>query len=204
MRQLGRAIRWLFVLMVLDYAYHAARNAGWSGRIHLNLAAVNWSALKPLGVAALIAFAIWALWPRPYKLGKGWPSWHQLPRDPVDLLDLSPAQFEATIAQLLHSMGYHNVRSIGGPGDLGVDVECLDANGQRVIAQCKRYASDHPVGSPELQSFIGMAYTHHEVAPGCALYFTTSRFTRPALDLGRQHRIMMVDNHRLSQLLASL
>lgn len=118
-----------------------------------------------------------------------------------ELYKLSPTEFETAVATLLQNLGYSNTHRVGGSGDLSVDVEGTDANGQKIIAQCKRYAPQHHVGSPEIQQFIGMAYTHHCVAPGNALYFTTASYSAPAIALAAQHHIVLVDGRGLENLL---
>jgi restriction endonuclease Mrr len=93
---------------------------------------------------------------------------------------LSPKEFEFSIAALLAAAGYTQVRVIGGSGDLAADISGLTPGGERFIAQCKRYRGKK-VGSPEIQTFIGMGHVHHRVAH--LLYFTTSDFTSQAVAL---------------------
>lgn len=123
--------------------------------------------------------------------------------DPVALLrSMTPEGFESSMARLMTQMGYRGAHRVGGAGDLGVDIEATDAYGRHCIAQCKRYGEQHRVGSPEMQLFIGMAYTHHQVPRGCALYFTTAEFTEPALRLAQQHGIVAIGAADLRQLLS--
>ncbi len=98
------------------------------------------------------------------------------------LISLNPKAFEYTIAALLAAAGYTQVRVVGGSGDLAADITGLTPGGERFIAQCKRYRGKK-VGSPEIQTFIGMGHVHHRVAH--LLYFTTSDFTGQALALAR-------------------
>jgi restriction endonuclease Mrr len=46
-----------------------------------------------------------------------------------------------------------------------------------------------------VQQFIGMMAVHHRADTG--IYVTTSGFTQPALALGRQHRLRMIDGNEL-------
>lgn len=116
------------------------------------------------------------------------------------LRSLPPAAFEEAIADLLRNMGYRNVRIVGGAGDLAVDVLCEDGRGRRVAVQCKRYREDHPVTSEELQRFIGMLVVEHGADRG--IYVTTSRFTKPALEIARRHRVEAWDGRKLADFLS--
>lgn len=111
------------------------------------------------------------------------------------LLELSPARFEHAVAQLLRDEGYRRVQVHGGAGDLQADVTAVAPDGGAVVVQCKRYAPGNKVGSPAVQSFIGMATVHHRAARG--MLVTTSSFTQPAIDLARRHRIELVDGHAM-------
>jgi restriction system protein len=116
-------------------------------------------------------------------------------------LSLSPASFEAAVAGLLRRLGYRRVRVVGGAGDLAADIVCAGPAGERVVAQCKRYAPGHHVGSPAVQAFIGMAFVHHRAAR--AIFVTTSSFTPSARQLARAHPIELVDGDRLVELARS-
>lgn len=117
------------------------------------------------------------------------------------LLQGTPTQFEHSVARILEANGYADAIVVGGGGDLSVDIECLSPNGERTAVQCKRYL-DKPVGSKEIQTFIGMLYGHHKVKTG--VYVTTSRFTRPAQDLAEEHGIELIDNEKLGEMASVL
>jgi len=78
-----------------------------------------------------------------------------------ELLMLSPSGFEAAVADLLHDIGYRDVKRIGRSGDLAADIMCKDSKGRSVVVQCKRYAPGTKIGSPDIQTFIGMLNVHH-------------------------------------------
>ncbi len=120
----------------------------------------------------------------------------------ADLLALTPGQFEAATAGMLRQLGYNDVRRTGGAGDLNVDVWARDPNGARVAIQCKQYGPGHYVGSPEVQTFIGMMYQHHGADRG--IFVTTSWFSRPAVALAKQHNIVLWDGQELSRQLAEI
>jgi restriction system protein len=114
------------------------------------------------------------------------------------LLALSPRGFEEEVGRLLADLGYHDVRRVGGPGDLGADLVCRDRHRKHVVVQCKRYAPGRRVGSADVQAFIGMITVHHKADRG--IFVTTAGFTAPALELARQHEIELFDGARLAAL----
>jgi restriction system protein len=114
-------------------------------------------------------------------------------------LTLTPAQFEDMTVNLLSSLGYRDIRRTGGSGDLGADIVCRDLQGRSAIVQCKRYAPGASIGTPVIQTFIGMMQVHHRAERG--LFVTTAGFSRPAIDLARQHAIALIDGEALLLLL---
>lgn len=116
-----------------------------------------------------------------------------------DVLALTPAQFEELTAILLGSIGFTAVQRTGKAGDLGADITCLDSQGRTAIVQCKRYAPGSTIGTPVVQTFIGMMTVHHRVERG--LIVTTVPFTQQAIDLARQHGIALIDGPALLLLL---
>lgn len=106
---------------------------------------------------------------------------------------LSPGAFECACASLLALQGYRDVEHTGGPGDLAADVTCRDHRGHRVVAQCKRFAASHHVGSGEIQKFLGMIVVHHQARTG--LFLTTSSYTPAAVELAHAHadRVRLFD-----------
>lgn len=117
------------------------------------------------------------------------------------LLALTPKGFEEAVGHILEGNGYEDVEVSGGPGDLDVDIRCISPKGRSMAVQCKRY-KDKPIGSRELQTFIGMIHRHHKA--GGAMFVTTSRFTKPAEELARKHRIELIDGDGLARLASGL
>lgn len=115
-----------------------------------------------------------------------------------DLLRLTPTQFEQITVELLRTRGFRHVRHTGGGGDLAADITCQTPDGHRAVVQCKRYAPHRPVGSPEIQKFIGMVRVHHQAQVG--IFVTTSTYTSPARALARQHGLMLLDGPYLEGL----
>ena len=116
------------------------------------------------------------------------------------LLALTPAAFEHEVADLLRSLGFTAVEVTGTAGDLQADILARDADGRETIVQCKRYAPGRTVGSPVLQSFIGMARIHHDCER--AMFVTTGSFTQPACALADEHDIELIDGDDLVALFA--
>ena len=112
-----------------------------------------------------------------------------------DILMLTPLQFEQTTRDFLTMLGYQNMHTVGGSGDLGADVVGQDRQGRSTIVQCKRYAPGSQVGTPVVQSFIGMMTVHHRAERGIVV--TSASFSAPAIDLARQHNITLIDGSSL-------
>jgi restriction endonuclease Mrr len=114
-----------------------------------------------------------------------------------DLLSLTPPEFEDAVAGVLARTGYRRVRVVGKAADLGVDIACFDERGRPVVVQCKRHAPGIAVGSGEVQRFLG-SITHAGADRGVLV--TTSRFSAPAIELGGQHGIDLIDGAALVKL----
>jgi restriction system protein len=114
-----------------------------------------------------------------------------------DLLSLTPPEFEDAVAGVLARTGYRRVRVVGKAADLGVDIACFDERGRPVVVQCKRHAPGIAVGSGEVQRFLG-SITHAGADRGVLV--TTSRFSAPAIELGGQHGIYLIDGAALVKL----
>lgn len=149
------------------------------------------------GAAALVS--------APVNVPRQLPNWSPPLRSSVhspgigDVLALTPGQFEDLTAALLDSIGYRAVQRTGKAGDLGADITCLDPQGRTAIVQCKRYAPGNTIGTPVVQTFIGMMAVHHRVERG--LIVTTVPFTQQAVDLARHHGVALIDGPSLLLLL---
>lgn len=116
-----------------------------------------------------------------------------------DVLTLTPAQFEETTRDLLTAIGFQNMTRCGGSGDLGVDIKGSDRQGRSVVVQCKRFAPGAQVGTPLIQSFIGMMTVHHKAERG--IYVTTVGYSLPAVNLAQAHSVTLIDGTGLLLLL---
>jgi hypothetical protein len=114
------------------------------------------------------------------------------------LLQLTARQFEEAVADLLHPLGYQDIRLVGGAADLGVDVLCRDQQGAVVAIQCKRYQPDRDISSSAVQTFMG-GMVAHKADKG--IIVTTSAFSAPARDLATQQDIRLIDGVELGRLI---
>ena len=90
------------------------------------------------------------------------------------LLDLSPVEFEAMVADLYRKLGHKAYRR-GRAGDHSVDIVVKAKNGKKWIVQRKRWRGN--VGEPVIRDFY-RTMQHEEAAQGAIV--TTGRFSRPA------------------------
>jgi len=118
--------------------------------------------------------------------------------------ELSPAQFERLVVELLVKMGYGGTlkdagRAVGKSGDGGIDgIIKEDRLGLDVIyIQAKRYA-DHPVSRPDIQAFVGAL---QGVRARKGVFITTSRFAQPAREYGAQidTKVVLIDGEQLAE-----
>ena len=97
----------------------------------------------------------------------------------IDLLKLSPRQFEEMVVELYRASG-HRAKRTGAVGDHGVDVVVQARNGERWVVQCKRWRG--AVGEPIVRDFYGVI--QHEKADKGAI-ITTGEFTQQAHEWAR-------------------
>jgi restriction system protein len=120
---------------------------------------------------------------------------------------LQPPQFlERLVLKLLVSMGYGGPEAgsehLGGPGDQGLDgLIRQDLLGLDVVyIQAKRYATDHKVGRPDIQGFVGAL---HGAQASRGIFITTNSFSAEARRYADRvnARIILIDGPRLAQLM---
>lgn len=109
--------------------------------------------------------------------------------------DITPYDFEKLIGELFTFMGYSVIR-IGGSGDGGVDLQCMNQQREKVIVQCKRYKSKVGVGT--VRDFYG-ALIHRQAVKGYIV--CTSEFTKGAIAWKENKPIELIDKIRLTELL---
>ncbi len=104
------------------------------------------------------------------------------------VLSLSPYEYEEYVAEELRQEGFTGVDTTPKSGDYGADVLAWDGD-RKVCVQCKHYAPDHPVGVKAVQE-IYSAKDYY----GCddAYLYTTSDFTRAAVEMANQLGVILV------------
>jgi restriction system protein len=117
----------------------------------------------------------------------------------------SASFFERLVVDLLVKMGYGGshrdaARAVGKSGDGGIDgIIDEDRLGlEAIYIQAKRW--DGPVGSPEIQKFVG-ALAGKKAKKG--VFITTSTFTPAAIEYVTKvdHKIVLIDGQRLAELM---
>jgi restriction system protein len=118
-----------------------------------------------------------------------------------------PPQFlERLVLKLLVSMGYGGLETatehLGGPGDQGLDgLIRQDLLGLDVVyVQAKRYATDHKVGRPDIQGFVGAL---HGAQASRGIFITTSSFSADAQIYAERvnARLVLIDGPELARLM---
>ena len=109
--------------------------------------------------------------------------------------------FEKVVVNLLEAMGYGQGRVTSHSHDGGIDgLVTTDELGFRPIyTQAKRYAKDHVIGRPMLQSFVGALNGAQN-----GVFITTSSFTKEAIAYAQSYpnaTISLIDGQRLTELM---
>lgn len=113
--------------------------------------------------------------------------------DRVDLLQLSSREFEMMVVELYHANG-HPAERTGATGDHGVDVVIHANNGEKWVAQCKRWRGT--VGEPVVRDFYGVM--QHEKADKGAI-ITSGKFTLQAREWAKGKPIILYDGDEFLQ-----
>lgn len=113
-----------------------------------------------------------------------------------EYITLSPDEFEQAVADLCRRDGCTGVRVVGGTGDLAADVLATTPDGRRLLIQCKRYAPDRNVGSPEVQRVGGTYQVVHHAE--LAVVVTTGGYTPAARAYAAQAGIRLIDADQLA------
>jgi len=149
-------------------------------------------------VETATAVTLFVLW-----LALGW--WaHRRHRTAVpsltvaELYALSPTDFERYAAAVFRRKGYV-VKLRGRSGDLGVDLELIQANGKRAIVQCKRYSAT--IG-PEIVRELYGTMIHERVAH--AFLVTTADISASSREWAQGKPMTLIDGRTLVQIVSSL
>ncbi|MFD7508750.1 restriction endonuclease [Streptomyces sp. NPDC059853] len=175
------------------------RRARWgaAGLVAVVAVVVFWPYALLVPGAALLGAGGWWLWRRDRRARAADREFREADRRAraratVAALDvLSWREFEEHVAWLCRRDGCGQVEVTGRAGDLGADVTALLPDGRRMVVQCKQYRADRSVGSADMQRFLGTVYQHHRA--DLAVFVTTARtFTKPALELATQQRVLAI------------
>lgn len=109
---------------------------------------------------------------------------------------MNPTQFEEFLAALCRRDGCHDVRVVGGAGDLAADVLYTDPHGRPGLIQAKRYQRGNNVGSDHAQMVNGTYRDIHRCQH--ASIVTTSHFTPAAREFADKVGLCLIDDHRLT------
>jgi len=112
-----------------------------------------------------------------------------------DLLELTPDDFEAFIADVFKAYGYE-AQVVGGSADHGVDVIVITDQGEKWVVQCKKYVGS--VGEPVVRDLFGTM--GHEDAQRAYL-ITTGCFTQQAVEWAAGKPIVLYDGEALIKLI---
>lgn len=111
-------------------------------------------------------------------------------------------KFEFLIKTLFERMGFRNVRTVGGPGDEGVDVEAFTDEGRKVVIQCKHHRKD--VGPRVVREFAHVIERDPLISQGYLI--TSSRFSSEAKIYAQKNKtcrtkMSLIDREGLVRLL---
>ncbi len=110
---------------------------------------------------------------------KAWQSM-SLPKIREKLFEIKPSEFEGLVGELMHYLGYPNVRVTGRSHDGGIDVVSTRSTSDgtvRVAAQCKRYRGN--VGVEIARDFFGAIKKDETIQQGFLV--TTGEITTECL-----------------------
>lgn len=109
--------------------------------------------------------------------------------------------FERIVTDLLEKMGYGKGAVTAASNDGGIDgiIKTDPLGFDPILIQAKRYAPDHAVGRPEIQSFAGAL---RAVKRGA--FITTSYFSKGAIEFAKNYPhsdIVLIDGKKLTELM---
>jgi restriction system protein len=123
---------------------------------------------------------------------------HEYLRSRLQRMD--PYAFEAFVADVWEHLGW-DTRTVGEPGDRGIDVIATDGDAKQLI-QAKRYGPSTTVGSPEVQQYASLRLQEDGVEQ--VTIVTTGSFSRQAEDLAPDLDVILVDGEALLGILDEL
>lgn len=123
-------------------------------------------------------------------------------RDPYEMYNLSPRQFEIMCAELYEERGYKVIltqETRDGGKDL-IILDDRDLGKFKVYGECKRYAPDNPVSVNVVKQLAGNIWADNVTA---GVVMTSSYFSPDAKDFANKfkHQISLMDFSRLHQMM---
>lgn len=116
------------------------------------------------------------------------------------LFEIEPREFEELVMELMHYLGYPNVKVTKATGDGGIDVISARNTGngvEKVVAQCKRYKETQSVGSPIAREFFGAIKDDKNIVKGFLI--TTSTFTPECINFCYRNGIELIPGLRIAE-----
>lgn len=114
------------------------------------------------------------------------------------LYEISAGEFEILIEQVMHYLGYPNVRVTKKSHDGGVDVISTrigEKGTERIAAQCKRYKQ--PIGVKIAREFLGAIQDDKSIVKGYLV--TTSEFSSECISFCLRHGIEMIPGTKIAE-----
>jgi len=105
---------------------------------------------------------------------------------------MSPREFEDAVAQLFRKLGYE-VEQTPYSNDGGKDA-ILWKDNKKFVIECKRYSKGQLTGRRDLQILVA---AKHDVQADGALFISTGRFARTAIEYARENHITLYDGDHL-------
>lgn len=121
----------------------------------------------------------------------------------LEILKMSPYDFEKLVVQLLKNMGYGEPIATKKSGDEGIDglVKADKFGFDTIYVQAKQWKPDSTVSRPEIQKFLG-ALAGQGASKG--LFITTAKYSSEAILFAQRHlqqKIILVDGEMLTRLM---
>ena len=121
----------------------------------------------------------------------------------LEVLKMSPYDFEKLVVQLLKNMGYGEPIATKKSGDEGIDglVKADKFGFDTIYVQAKQWNPDSTVSRPEIQKFLG-ALAGQGASKG--LFITTAKYSCEAVQFAQRHlqqKIVLVDGKMLTRLM---
>jgi len=115
---------------------------------------------------------------------------------------MDPYDFEQFVADVWEHLGW-NTRTVGEPGDRGIDViatgEHPDGRIEKQLIQAKRYGPETTVGSPEVQQYASLRLQEDGV--DTVTIVTTGSFSQQAEEMAPDLDVELVDGADLLAIL---